>query len=141
MSAATRVPARWDTAALRAGAGVALVFAIPFSIAARVAADSDNSELAVVLTLAAVAGFVVGAGCAAWVQRVGTPLSHGIVTAAGTYLAAQTVFVIVRIVRGDDVRWLAVLFNLTVVVFAGMIGGLLGARLRASGVQPSRGSG
>jgi uncharacterized membrane protein YfcA len=132
---------RWDVTALRAGGGVALVFAIPFSIAARVAADGDNSDLAVLLTFGAVAGFIVGAGCAAWIQRVGTPLMHGIVTAAGTYLAAQAVFVLIRLIRGDEVRWLAVLFNLTVVVFAGVVGGLLGARLQASGIQPTRRSG
>ena len=128
---------RWDVAALRAGGGVALVFAIPFSIGARAAADSDNSELAVLLTIGAVAGFIVGAGCAAWIQRAGTPLMHGIVTAAGTYLAAQAVFVVIRLVRGDEVRWLALIFNLTVVVFAGVIGGMLGARLQASGARPS----
>jgi uncharacterized membrane protein YfcA len=131
------LPAEWDRAALRAGAGVALVFAIPFSIAARVAADGDNSGLAVVLTFGAVLGFIIGAGCAAWLQRVDAPLLHGIATAAGTYLAAQTVFVVIRLIRGDEVRWLAVLFNLSVVVFAGVIGGLLGARLQAGGYAPS----
>ena len=85
---------RWDWDAIRAGAMVALVFAVPFSIAGRWAADSrDDSTLAVWLNLGAVVGFVLGAGCAAWVQRVGTPLSHGLVTAVGTYLAAQAVFV------------------------------------------------
>ena len=125
-----------DVTSLRAGAGVALVFAIPFSIAARVVADDGDSALAVWLTLGAVVGFVVGAGCAAWVQPLGTPLIHGIVTASGTYLAAQTVFVAIRLVRGDDVRWLAIAFNLTVVVFAGLLGGLLGQRLQQRGFTP-----
>ena len=71
---------------------------------------------AVWLNLGAVVGFVLGAGCAAWVQRVGFPLSHGLVTAVGTYLAAQAVFIVVRLVRGLDVRWFAVVFNLTVVL-------------------------
>jgi hypothetical protein len=125
-----------DVAALRAGGGVALVFAIPFSILARIAADDGNDALAVWLTLGAVIGFVIGAGCAAWVQLLGTPLTHGIVTAAGTYLAAQAVFVIIRLLRGEEVRWLAIAFNLTVVVFAGLIGGLLGQRLRQRGFAP-----
>jgi hypothetical protein len=124
-------------AALRAGGGVALVFAIPFSIGARIAADGDNDDLAVLLTIGAVAGFIVGAGCAAWIQTAGSPLSHGIVTAAGTYLIAQAVFVTIRLVRGDEVRWLALMFNLTVVVFAGALGGMLGARLQAKGITPS----
>jgi hypothetical protein len=138
VSHGSALPARWDVAALRAGAGVSLVFAIPFSIGARLAADSDNDDLAVLLTIGAVVGFILGAGCAAWIQTADAPLMHGIVTATGTYLAAQAVFVLIRLLRGDEVRWLAVIFNLTVVVFAGVIGGLLGARLQASGITPSR---
>jgi uncharacterized membrane protein YfcA len=127
----------WDWDAIRAGGLVALVFAVPFSIAARWAADSrDDSTLALWLTVGAVIGFVIGAGCAAWIQRTGTPLSHGLVTAAGTYLAAQAVFVVVRLVRGLEVRWFAVIFNLTVVLAAGLVGGLLGQHLRSRGIEP-----
>jgi hypothetical protein len=128
---------RWDVPAIRAGAMVSLVFAVPFSIAARVAAD-DNSGLAVGLVLGALVGFVLGAGCAAWLQRRGTPLSHGMVTAGGTYLAAQAVFVIVRLLRSDSVSWFALLFNLSFVLVAGVIGGVLGQRLQSSGFQPSQ---
>jgi uncharacterized membrane protein YfcA len=133
---------RWDWDAIRAGGSVALVFAVPFSVAARWAADSrDDSGLAVWLSLGAVLGFVLGAGCAAWVQRTGTPLSHGLVTALGTYLAAQAVFALVRLVRGQDVRWFAIMFNLAVVLGAGLVGGLLGQTLRSRGVLPgSRGT-
>ncbi len=126
----------WDWDAIRAGGLVALVFAVPFSIAGRWAADSrDDSTLAVWLNIGAVVGFVIGAGCAAWVQRTGTPLSHGLVTAAGTYLAAQAVFVVIRLVRGLDVHWFAVMFNLTVVLAAGLVGGLLGQHLRNRGIE------
>lgn len=133
---------RWDWDAIRAGGSVALVFAVPFSVAARWAADSrDDSGLAVWLSLGAVLGFVLGAGCAAWVQRTGTPLSHGLVTALGTYLAAQALFAVVRLVRGQDVRWFAIMFNLAVVLGAGLVGGLLGQKLRSRGVLPgSRGT-
>lgn len=129
---------RWDRTALRAGASVALVFAVPFSIAARWAADSrDDQALATWLTLGAVLGFVLGAGCAAWVQQRGLPLTHGLATAIGTYVAAQAVFIAIRLVRGADVNWFAALFNLSVVAGAGLIGGLLGRRLQASGFRPS----
>jgi len=127
----------WDRDAIRAGALVALVFAIPFSVAGRVIADRDgDSTLLVWLNLGAVLGFVLGAGCAAWVQRVDSPLSHGLVTAIGTYVAAQAVFVAVRLVIGAEVRWFSVLFNLTVTLGAGLIGGLLGGRLRSRGILP-----
>lgn len=134
---ALTAPGHWDGDAIRAGAMVALVFAVPFSLAARWASDSrDDSTLAVWLSVGALVGFVLGAGCAAWTQRTGTPLSHGIVTAAGTYLAAQAVLIVIRLARGLDVRWFAVLFNFTAVAAAGLVGGLLGQRLQARGVLP-----
>jgi uncharacterized membrane protein YfcA len=131
-------PQRWDADALKAGGMVALVFAVPFSIGARWAADSrDDSALALWLSLGAVAGFVLGAGCSAWVQRLGLPLSHGLATAIGTYVVAQAVFIMIRLLRGSDVNWFASLFNLSVVAGAGLVGGLLGGRLRAKGFRPS----
>jgi uncharacterized membrane protein YfcA len=129
---------RWDVDALRAGGMVALVFAVPFSIGARWAADSqDDSALALWLSIGAVIGFVLGAGCAAWVQRRQLPLSHGLATAIGTYVLAQTVFIAIRLLRGSDVNWFAALFNLSVVAGAGLIGGFLGQRLRSKGFVPS----
>jgi uncharacterized membrane protein YfcA len=128
---------RWDWDAITAGAGVALVFAVPFSIAARWAADrSDPGSLPIWLSLGAVLGFVLGAGCAAWVQRTGFPLAHGIVTAVGTYVVAQALFAAIRLLRGQDVRWFAIMFNLTVSLAAGLVGGLLGQKLRSRGVLP-----
>ena len=129
---------RWDPVALKAGASVALVFAVPFSIAARWAADSqDDSALAIWLSLGAVVGFVLGAGCAAWVQRLNLPYSHGLATATGTYLAAQAVFILFRLLRGAEVNWFAAFFNLSVVVLAGVVGGALGQRLRSKGFRPT----
>lgn len=129
---------RWDLDALRAGGSVALVFAVPFSIAARWAAESrDDPTLAAWLTAGAVIGFVLGAGCAAWVQRRDLPISHGLATALVTYTAAQAVFIAIRLLRGNDVNWFAALFNLSVVAGAGLIGGLLGGRLNRSGAHPS----
>jgi uncharacterized membrane protein YfcA len=130
-------PRRWDVAALKAGGVVALVFAVPFSLGSRWAADRDDSGLATILALGAVIGFVLGAGCAAWVQRVGLPLSHGLATAIVTYLGAQAVFVAIRLARGDDVRWFAIMFNLSVTAAAGLVGGFLGERMRAKGFRPS----
>jgi uncharacterized membrane protein YfcA len=126
----------WD--ALRAGGGVALVFAIPFSIAARLVAEGDNSSgTAALLSLAAVVGFMLGAGVAAWTQRVQLPLKHGIICAVGTYVVAQAVFIIVRALRGDEIRWLAAIFNLTAVAVAGLIGGAIGGMMHRRGFFPS----
>lgn len=129
---------RWDADALKAGAFVCLVFAVPFSIAARWAADSrDDDVLALWFSIGALLGFVLGSGCAAWVQRVDFPLSHALVTAIATYVAAQAVFIVVKLARGGDVNWFAALFTLSAVSGAGLIGGLLGKRLRAKGFRPS----
>jgi hypothetical protein len=128
---------RWDPVALRAGALVSLVFAVPLSVGASWAASAGNTSLAVWLSLGAVAGFGIGAGCAAWVQRIGLPISHGIATAAGTYIAAQTAFIAVEVATGDEVNWFGAMFNLSVVMGIGLLGGLVGRRLRNQGVLPS----
>jgi hypothetical protein len=126
------LPRRWDSQALRAGALVCLVFAIPFTVLGAVV-----DGLRVVSFFGALLGFVVGSGCAAWVQRSGTPMSHALVTAGGTYLVAQAVFVTIRLVAGDDVNWFGVFFTLSLVLLAGIIGGFLGNRLQAQGLRPS----
>jgi len=134
-------PSRWDRAAIRAGGSVALVFAVPLSVAARIiAGDGEVSDgrtlIAVLLSFAAALGFLLGSSIAAWHQRVNTPLSHGILTAAIAYIAPQTVLVIVKLARGGDVSWGGVLFNLTVAVSMGTVGGFIGSAMRRRGVLP-----
>lgn len=127
-----------DRAALKQGAWVALVFAVPFSIGSRLMADHDaKSPLVSVLWLAALGGFTLGAGIAAWVQRTGFPLLHGLVCAGGTYIAAQIVFITIKLFRGGSISWLAVFFTFSVVLTAGLIGGGLGSALRRRGLMPT----
>ena len=129
---------RWDVDALKAGGGVSLVFAVPFAIGARWAADSRHDDtLALWFSIGALIGFVLGAGCAAWVQRVALPLTHGLVTAIGTYVGAQAVFITIKLLRGGDVNWFASFFTLSAVTGAGLLGGLMGKQLHAKGVRPS----
>lgn len=127
-----------DWNALRAGGSVSLVFAIPFSIAAIIVADGDKkSTAAVLLSLAAIIGFVLGAGVAAWTQQLNLPLKHGVICAVGTYAIAQAAFIIVRAIRGDEIRWLADIFNFTAVAVAGLIGGALGSVMHRRGFYPT----
>ncbi len=127
-----------DKLALRQGASVALVFAVPFSIGARIMADgSEDNPWALLLSLLALAGFTLGAGVAAWMQDRRLPLLHGMLCAGGTYLAAQAVFVTIKLVRGGDVNWLGVFFTFTAVLFAGLVGGGLGSVMRKRGILPS----
>ena len=132
------VGGRWDWRAIREGAWVAAVLAVPFTLVARFFFDSDaHSGWAAILALGSFLGFVLGAGQAAWRQDRGTPLSHGLVTAVGTYVVVQAVFVVIRLIAGRDVNWFGVFFTLGLVLLAGVVGGLLGARLQASGFTPS----
>lgn len=124
---------RWDIPAIRAGASVALVFAVPLSIAARLV---SGSGLAVILSLAAALGFFLGAAVAAWHQQKRTPLSHALVTATATYIAAQAVFIVIKLVRGGDVAWSGVMFNLAITMSMGALGGLVGSSMQRRGAYP-----
>jgi predicted permease len=115
---------------------VCLVTAVPITVIAAIV-DSGSSAVNALFFFGAMLGFVVGGGCAAWVQTADTPSSHSVVTAAGTYLAVQAVLIVVRLVGDDDVNWFSVFFTLGLVLVAGLVGGLLGARLRAQGFVPS----
>ena len=132
-TSSSSTPSRWDTQAIKSGATVALVFAVPFSITARVFSDSG---IAVILSLCAAIGFLLGAAVAAWHQQRRTPLSHAIVTAALSYIIPQTIFIIVKLARGGEVRWLGVFFNLTVTLTVGVIGGFIGSAMQKTGAAP-----
>ncbi len=127
---------RWDVEAIRNGIGVCLILAIPLTLIAGFL-DSDDSSLNALFFFGAMFGFVLGSGCAAWVQRRGTPLSHGILTAMIAYVGAQAVFVSIRLLRGETVNWFGVFFTLSLVMLAGLFGGLLGSFLQSRGVVPS----
>ncbi len=113
-----------------------LILAIPLTLIAAFV-DSSDAGLNAIFFFGAMFGFVLGAGCAAWIQRRGTPLSHGIVTAMVAYLGAQAVFITIRLIGGNSVNWFSVFFTLSLVMLAGMFGGLLGSLLQARGVVPS----
>lgn len=128
----------WDTRAIRAGGVAALVVAAPTQIAARWALDSrDDTSLAFMLSVLSLVGFGFGAALAAWVQRLGLPLAHGLVTAIGTFLLVQAVMVPIRLTVGSSVSWFTIVFSLTLTSGAGLLGGALGGRLRSSGFVPS----
>ena len=116
--------------------GVCLILAIPLTLIAALL-DSNDTGLNALFFFGAMFGFVLGAGCAAWLQQRGTPLTHGIVTAMVAYVGAQTIFVAIRLIRGNSVNWFGVFFTLSLVMLAGLFGGLLGSLLQARGVVPS----
>lgn len=125
---------RWDRQALRAGASVAVTFAVPLQIVA-LALGSD-SALAALARIGALAGFLVGAGVAAWVQQRRMPLTHGLACALGAFAVVQVAFIIGRAVAGTELRLGAAVANLAPVLGVGLLGGFLGSRLQRSGLQP-----
>ena len=133
---ATTPSGRWDLDAVRAGIGVCLILAVPLTLIAAFV-DSDSSGLNAFFFFGAMFGFVLGGGCAAWVQRRGTPMSHGVITTIVAYLGAQSVFIVIRLVRGESVNWFGVFFTLSLVILAGIVGGILGSQLQARGFVPS----
>ena len=131
------VSTRWDLPALRSGGSVALVFAVPFAVLARILSDGEKqSAWSAPLFLASLSGFFLGAGVAAWHQRCRTPLSHGIVAAAGTYAIAQLLVVAINLLLGRDVRWFAIVLTFTMVSAVGLLGGLVGLAMQRRGVEP-----
>jgi peptidoglycan/LPS O-acetylase OafA/YrhL len=127
---------RWDVEAIRAGIGVCLLLAVPLTVIAALV-DSDSGGLNAFFFFGAMLGFVLGGGCAAWVQRKGTPLSHGVLSTTIAYLGAQAVFIVIALVRDSDINWFGVFFTLSLVLLAGVFGGLLGSQLQARGFVPS----
>ena len=114
------------------------MFAAPLVLLARLVESRDSdSAVPLWLWLAACMGFILGAGCAAWFQRLDLPLSHRLVTAVVTFAVVQAVLVIFKLARGGDVEWFIVFFGLSMAGGAGLIGGFIGARLRSKGFRPS----
>jgi hypothetical protein len=136
-TSSTRTP-NWDASAIRAGALLSLIVAVPLWVAASWAQGAGRSGLTLILTLGALGGFTFGAAGAAWSQRKGLPLAHGLVTSVGTYLLVQLVVSIYRVANGESINWFRILFFVTVAAGAGLIGGFLGMRMRQTGMVPSR---
>jgi hypothetical protein len=127
---------RFDLDAIRAGGMVAVVFAIPITVIASLV-DSDSGATNALFFVGAMVGFFLGAGCAAWVQRLGSPLTHGITTALLTFVVPQLIIVIVRLAGGNSVNLFNVFLLSPFVVGTGLFGGLAGGFLRSRGFVPS----
>lgn len=127
-----------DREALRAGASVTLLFAVPPTLIARFVLDNndDTSGWAPLLSLIAVMGFVLGSGVAAWRQQSQRPMMHAVIAGAGVFIAAQAAFLVLRIATGGDVRVMRILTSFSLALVASVIGGLLGNFLQKNGIRP-----
>ena len=120
-----------DRGALVRGALVAAVIAVPAAIVGRLVAPDDGGLNAASGALLAVTmiGLAIGGAVAANQQRVGAPLTHGILAAAAVYVVVQIVLILRRLVSDDEIRWDLVVSNLVWSVIAGAVGGFIGGRL------------
>lgn len=127
-----------DKQALREGATITLLFAVPPTLVARFVLDNtdDTSGWAPLLSLVAVFGFILGAGVAAWRQQVRRPMMHAVLAGAGVFVAAQAVFLVIRLATSGDVRVMRILTSFSLSLVASAIGGLLGNFLQKNGVKP-----
>lgn len=138
MGSVVNFPQSLDRDALRAGASVTLLFAVPPTLVARFVLDNndDTSGWAPLLTLIAVLGFVLGSGVAAWRQRTQRPMTHAVLAGAGVFVATQAVFLAVRIATGGDVRLMRILTSFSLALVASVVGGLLGNFMQKNGIHP-----
>ncbi len=129
---------RLDTQALRDGAVVTLMFALPPTLVARFILDngSEPSGWAPLLSLIAVGGFVLGSGVAAWREQVRRPMTHAVLAGAGVFIVAQAVFLVVRVATNGEVRVMRILTSFSLSLVASVIGGLLGNFLQKNGPSP-----
>lgn len=121
---------RLDGRAVLLGAAVALVVAVPPAVIAQVRADRDTLEASswvLVLFALILIAFVAGGWVAAR-QGPAQALANGAVAALVAFAVVQGYGVARRLADGDDVRWLAILFNALLTASCGTVGAVLASR-------------
>ena len=110
-----------------------------FGVVGRLIVGEDGSPgLLRLFTGLVLVALVLGAGVAAWRQRTGRPLSHGITTALVVFGVVQAVGIVRRVVGSDDIRWNRIVSSAILSLLAGAFGGLLGSVMLGRGVRPPR---
>lgn len=123
-----------NQAAVRTGVVAALPLIMPAAVAnAWLAGRPEPSAvLALLTTLVLLLGFTFGGFAAARVADSGTPLLHGAAGAAGAWAVLQAISVVIRLVSGDGLRPLGIVFTGLLAASAGVVGGILATRAPSS---------
>jgi putative membrane protein (TIGR04086 family) len=120
-----------DARAVGVGAALALAVAVPPALVAN-ALDIDEGSPAVFAFSAIIfVGLAVG-GFAAGRRQPRTPFVHGAAAALVAYVAVQTVAVLLRVARGDDLQPAAYVFNGFLAAALGVVGALVASRRTAA---------
>jgi len=129
---------RFDIAALKKGASVTALFAVPPTLIARFFLDDKSyvTSWSVFLSLLSIFGFILGSGVAAWHQSEGRPMLHAMTAGVGVFIVIQSLFLVVRVLLNGDIRIGRIATSLALALFASVIGGALGSFLQHSGAKP-----
>jgi uncharacterized membrane protein len=114
-----------DRPAVVRGMAAAAVIAVPFALLGLAASDDALTWVGWLSVVGVLLGLVVGAFLAARDQRVGAPLTNGIVAAVGVYVVVQGVGIVKRLATGDELHWAKYASSLLLSIVAGTIGALL----------------
>ena len=126
-----------DRPAVLKGMAIAAAIAVPFALLGLAASEDDTLGWAGWLSvLGIMLGLVIGGFLAARDQRVGAPLTNGIVAAVGVYVVVQGIGIIKRAVAGDELNWAKYASSLLLSIVAGTVGALLASLATASRRTP-----
>jgi hypothetical protein len=116
---------------------VSAIITVPFAILGTAASDDTSLGWAGWLAVIGVLlGLVIGGFLAARDQRVGAPLTNGIVAAVGVYVVVQGIGILKRVVADENLNWAKYVSSLLLSIVAGTVGALL-ATAASSSRRPS----
>jgi hypothetical protein len=126
-----------DRPAVVKGMVVAAAIAVPFALLGLAAADDQSLGWAGWLSvLGIMLGLVIGGFLAGRDQRVGAPLTNGIVAAVAVYVIVQGIGIVKRAVEGDELNWAKYASSLLLSIVAGTVGALLASLAAGSRRAP-----
>jgi len=116
-----------DRPAIVKGMVMAAVIAVPFALLGLAASDDGLGWAGWLSVLGVLLGLVIGGFFAARDQRVGAPLTNGIVAALGVYVVVQGLGIVKRLIAGDELNWAKYASSMLLSIVAGTVGALLAA--------------
>lgn len=112
------------------GALWCLVIAVPAAVVTSVLADNgstDQSNWVFLALLAIVVAYLLG-GAQAGMRALDAPFLNGATATFAAFAVVQTVGVVLRLIRGDDISIIGIVFNGLLAASFGTVGAWFGAR-------------
>jgi hypothetical protein len=122
-----------DRDALLKGAATSIVVCLPLALVSQALTREhrdDPSRWVFLLFLGVLLGFVAGGWVAAR-AAAGVPYSNGATAALAAYVVIQGIALVVRLIGGDPVHVVVMVFNGLIAYGCGLTGALLATRSRA----------